>query len=83
MEIWFTHILLDFPAHRYNELFFPWALFLVPDILRITVIELNRAIPLYEVMWYIEDIILLVISLFLLRKIKKDSLIERWYDNVR
>ena len=78
-----THILLDFPAHRYNELFFPWALFLVPDILRITVIELNRAIPLYEIMWYIEDVILLAVSLFLLRKIKKDSLIQRWYDNVK
>ena len=79
----FTHILLDLPAHRYNEFFFPWALFLVPDILRITVIELNRAIPLYEIMWYIEDVILLAVSLFFLRKIKKDSLIERWYDNAK
>jgi len=76
----FTHILLDLPAHRYNELFFPWALFLVPDILRVTVFEFNRIIPLYELIWFIEDYILLGISLFLLRKIKKDGLIERWYN---
>ena len=76
-----THLLLDFPAHRYNELFFPWDLFLIPDFLLIPVIELNRTIPLYEIIWYIEDNILLVISLFLLRKIKKDKLIEKWYEN--
>lgn len=76
-----THILLDLPAHSYNELFFPWALFLVPDILLIPVFELNRPIPLYELIWSIEDYILIVISLFLLRKIKRDRLIEKWYDN--
>ena len=76
-----THLLLDLPAHRYNELFFPWDLFLIPDFLLIPVIELNRTIPLYEIIWYIEDNILLVISLFLLRKIKKDKLIEKWYEN--
>ena len=79
----FTHILLDLPAHRYNELFFPWALFLIPEILRVTVIELNRNIPLYELIWFIEDYILIGISLVLLRRIKKDGLIERWYNIVK
>ena len=69
------------PAHRYNELFFPWAIFLIPDILLVPVFELNRIIPLYEILWYIEDVILIGISLFLLRKIKKESLIEKWYEN--
>ena len=78
-----THLLLDLPAHRYNELFFPWALFLLPEILLVPVFELNRIIPLYELMWYIEDIILQAISLVLLRKIKKDGLIERWYAIVK
>jgi len=79
----FTHILLDLPAHRYNELFFPWALFLIPEILRVTVFEFNRIIPLYELIWFIEDYILIGISLVLLRKIKKDGLIERWYNVVK
>ena len=76
-----THLLLDLPAHRYIELFFPWAIFLIPDILLIPVFELNRIIPLYEILWYVEDVILMGISLFLLRKIKQESLIERWYEN--
>ena len=79
----FTHLIIDLPAHRYNELFFPWALFVNPEFLRVPVFELNRIIPLYEVIWYIEDIILLGISLVLLRKIKKDNLIERWYESVK
>jgi hypothetical protein len=69
------------PAHRYNEWFFPWAVFLNLEILLVPVIELNRTIPLYEILWYMEDVILLGISLFLLRKIKKDNLIEGWYEN--
>jgi len=76
-----THLILDLPAHRYNELFFPWAIFLIPDILLVPVFELHRIIPLYEILWYVEDVILIGISLFLLRKIKKESLIEKWYGN--
>ncbi|MHA2289117.1 MAG: DUF4184 family protein [Promethearchaeota archaeon] len=77
-----THLLLDLPAHKYNEFFFPWALFLVPDFLLIPVIELGISIHFYDFMWLIEDRILLGISIFLLGKIKKDKLIEKWYDNV-
>lgn len=78
-----THILLDLPAHRYNELFFPWTVFLVPDFLLIPVIEFNGNIPLYALVWLIEDRILLGISIFLLRKIKKDKLIEKWYSIIK
>ena len=75
-----THLLLDLPAHKYNELFFPWAIYLVPDVLLLPVIELYRSVPLYALVWLIEDRILMGFSIILLGKIKKDKLIEKWYD---
>ena len=89
-----THILIDLPAHESNALFFPWSVFLNPEFLFIIVIdfglepividrwEINSVITLFELLWYIEDIILLGSSLFLLRKIQKERMIQRWYDNV-
>lgn len=82
-----THLLLDLPAHKYNELYFPWAVFLVPEILLVTVIDFGLdstgfgIVKLYDLIWLIEDVIFLGISLKLLRKIKKESLIEKWYAN--
>ena len=88
-----THLLLDLPAHGIIELFFPWAVFTHPDFLFIIIFdfglpplvidrwEINSVITLFELIWYIEDVILMCISLFLLSKIKKERLIERWYDN--
>jgi len=63
-----THLLLDFPSHPYIELFYPWRIF-----------------PLYEyvwisgVIWIVEDIILFITSLYLLRTINKKDLIKSWY----
>ena len=63
-----THLLLDFPSHPYIELFYPLGIF-----------------PLYEFLWIsgviriVEDIILLITSLYLLRTIKKKDLIRNWY----
>jgi len=63
-----THLLLDFPSHPYIELFYPWGIF-----------------PLYEyvwisgVIWIVEDIILFITSLYLLRTINKKDLIKSWY----
>lgn len=86
-----THLLLDLPSHRYVELFFPWIIFLNFDFLLVIVIDfgiesivlelwgLNSIIALYELIYYIEDVLLIGISLFLLRKIKKRGLIERWH----
>ena len=88
-----THLLLDFPSHPSIELFFPWAVFSHPEFLFIVVFDfglppiiidrwqINSVITLFELIWYIEDTILLGISLFLLRKIKNESLMEKWYEN--
>jgi len=88
-----THLLLDFPSHPSIELFFPWAVFSHPEFLFIVVFDfglepiiidrwqINSVITLFELIWYIEDVILLGISLFLLRKIKKEHLIEKWHEN--
>lgn len=63
-----THILLDFPSHLHVELFYPWALFRLYEF---------PWIP--GVIWIIEDIILFVTSLYLLRRIKKKVLVRSWY----
>jgi len=88
-----THFLIDLPAHGIIELFFPWTVFSHPEFLFITIFDfglpplvidrwqINSVITLFELIWYIEDLILMVISLFLLRMIKKHKLIESWYSN--
>ena len=88
-----THLLLDLPSHKHIELFFPWAVLLNLDILLVTVIdfgiesivifkwEISIVITIYVLIAYIEDVILLSTSLFLLRKLKKLRLIEIWYAN--
>lgn len=88
-----THLLIDLPAHGVIELFFPWTVFWYPESFYIIVFDfglepivildrwqINSVITLFELLWYVEDTILLGISFFLLRKIKKERLIEKWYD---
>lgn len=87
-----THILLDLPAHGINELFFPWAVFLNPEFLFMPVFdfglpsiyidrwEIDSVITLFEMLWFVEDVILLSSSLYLLRKIKKGSMVKSWYE---
>jgi len=64
-----SHLLLDFPSHPSIELFYPWGIF-----------------PLYElvwvsgVVWTVENVICFLISLYLLRTIKKKELIKVWYN---
>jgi hypothetical protein len=82
-----THLILDLPSHGYVELFYPHIL-RVPDILWISLIDLgtisigvwqfNAVIRVYSIIWFIEDFILLIISLYLLRIIKKRDLIRSW-----
>ncbi|MFX0026988.1 MAG: DUF4184 family protein [Candidatus Hermodarchaeota archaeon] len=86
-----THLLFDLPSHGYIELFYPYIL-RVPDILWISLIDLgtlsigvwqfNAVVRVYSIIWYIEDFILLIISLYLLRFIKKHDLISKWDKNL-
>ena len=63
-----THILLDFPSHPYVELFYPW-----------TIIRLYEFLWISGVIWVVEDLILFITSLYLLRRIKKKDLIRSWH----
>jgi hypothetical protein len=84
-----THILIDLPAHSENMLFFPLVM-PNPDFLLYTLIDfgtiyigpirIDGAITVFGLIWNIEDIILLITSLYLLRYIKKRNLISEWYN---
>ena len=83
-----THLLLDLPAHEYIELFYPIIL-QNPDILLYSIVDfgpinigpmqIDRNLTVYQLIWFIETIITLVIALHLLRYIKKHNLIGKWY----
>jgi len=86
-----THLLIDLPSHPIIELFFPWSVFSYPESFFIIIFDfglepiyidrwqINSVITVFELIWYIEDTLLLGISLFLLRKIKKERFIEKSY----
>jgi hypothetical protein len=63
-----THLLLDFPSHPFIELFYPWGIYPLYEIVWIS-----------GVVWTVEDIIFFMTSLYLLRTIKKKELIYTWY----
>jgi len=83
-----THLLLDLPSHKYIELFFP-IIIQSPDILLYSIVDfgpiyigpilIDRNLTVFRLIWIIEDTITLVISLYLLRYIKKHNLISKWY----
>ncbi|MFW9948040.1 MAG: hypothetical protein ACFFDX_14545 [Candidatus Odinarchaeota archaeon] len=83
--------LFDLPAHSGITLFYPW-IFSVPNILLITVIDFgtinigiwkyDASYKIYNVIWHIENAILFIISLYLLRSIKKRDLIRIWDENI-
>ena len=84
----FTHLLLDLFAHATIELFFPIIL-QSPDVLLYPIIDLDPVyfremlidvdLTVYRLIWSIETLITLVISLYLLRYMKKHKLISKWY----
>ena len=84
----FTHLLLDLFAHATIELFFPIIL-QSPDVLLYPIIDLDPIyfremliavdLTVYRLIWSIETLTTLVISLYLLRYIKKHKLISEWY----
>ena len=83
-----THLFMDFPSHEYVELFFPIK-FRNFDILLYPIIDLDPIyfrgmlidvdLTVYRLIWSIETLITLVISLYLLRYMKKHKLISNWY----
>jgi hypothetical protein len=39
----------------------------------------NVSVEVYEIFWMIESLITFILSLYFLRYIKKNSLLEKWY----
>lgn len=79
----FTHILLDLPSHEYVELFFPFLLFKVPSILLYSIIQSQTYnLTIYELIWMIESLIALAFAIYFLRYIKKNDLINKWYEEI-
>lgn len=83
----FTHLILDLPSHQYIELFYPWVLLNYPDLFSIPLIIFKTInigpreilITQFTVIWIIEDIILVITALILLRYIKTHNLISKWH----
>ena len=76
-----THLLLDLPAHANVEFFFPWVIFQVPQLLLYSIWEWPYYnLTIYELLWTIESLITLVLTVYSFRYIKKNSLISKWYD---
>jgi membrane-bound metal-dependent hydrolase YbcI (DUF457 family) len=83
-----THLLLDLPSHQYVELFYPLNILESPEFLLTEVANytltirgsiVNVSIAVYEVLWMIESLITLIISLYFLRYIKINNLLVKWY----
>jgi len=84
-----THLLLDLPAHEYIQIFFP-LVFQSPDFLLYSIkdfgtfyigsIEIHADLTVYQLIWFIETLTMFVLSLYLLRYIKKHDLISKWYN---
>jgi hypothetical protein len=83
-----THLLLDLPAHEYIELFFP-LIYQNPDFLLYSIIDfgpitigsmqIERNLTVYQLIWTIETLITFILTIYLLRYIKKQNLISKWY----
>ena len=77
----FTHLLLDLPSHAYIEFFFPWVIFQSPELLLYSIWQWpNYNLTIFELFWIIESLITLALTVYLLRYIKKNNLISKWYD---
>ncbi|MFX0039980.1 MAG: DUF4184 family protein [Promethearchaeota archaeon] len=84
-----THLLLDLPAHEYIQIFFP-LIVQSPDFILYSIvnygtisigpIQFEADLTVYQLIWFIETIITLILALYLLRYIKKRNLISKWYE---
>jgi hypothetical protein len=79
----FTHLLLDLPAHKIVELFYPFAILQNPDFLLYSLTQWQSYnLTVYELIWIIETLIGLILAVYFFRYIKKKSLITKWYNQV-
>ncbi|MFX1419335.1 MAG: DUF4184 family protein [Promethearchaeota archaeon] len=87
-----THILLDFPAHKYIVILYPWFVGLNFEFLQYSFIDygiitvgpftFEANLTLYNLLWFVETIITFIIALCYLRYIKKHDLIRIWYEEI-
>ncbi|MFX1376161.1 MAG: DUF4184 family protein [Promethearchaeota archaeon] len=86
------HILLDWPAHRNVYLLYPWVVGPNFDFLLYSIVDygtftigsftFEANLTIYNLFWFLESIIALIISLLYLRHIKKKDLIRIWYEEL-
>jgi len=77
----FTHLLLDLPSHEYIELFFPWVILQNHQILLYSLVQWQSYnLTIFDLIWIIESLITLVITIYFFRYIKKNKLINKWYE---
>ncbi len=87
------HTLLDFPAHEYISISYPWFIGLNFESLRYSLINygiitvgpftFEANLTIYNLLWFLETIIGFVLSLYFLRFIKKHDLISKWYNETK
>ncbi|MHA1915906.1 MAG: DUF4184 family protein [Promethearchaeota archaeon] len=83
------HILLDWPSHAMMYLLHPWINWPNFDFLFYSLVDYGTVslgfltfeanLKLYNLLWIIETILALIISLYYLRYMKKHNLIRKWY----
>ena len=84
------HILFDWLSHKNVYILYPWIVgpnfdFLFYSIVNYGIITLGSFtfeanLTIYNLLWIVESIITLIISLCYLRHIKKNDLIRIWYE---
>lgn len=87
-----THLLLDLPSHGDVHIFAPWIIWQSPDFLLYSIADFgtisighyqyHAILTVYALVWQIETLVTIVISLYYLRLIKKQNLIKIWYEDV-
>lgn len=87
----FTHLLLDLPSHESIELFAPFFILKSPDFLLIPITHhgtfttpfgtIEATLTVYRLIWMLETLILILPTLYFLRYIKKENLMEDWNSN--
>ncbi|MHA2185134.1 MAG: DUF4184 family protein, partial [Promethearchaeota archaeon] len=86
-----THVLLDWPSHEFVQLFYPWAVFPNPDFLLYSIANYGTVsfgsysfeanLTIFNLLWFLETLVTIPIFFYYLRRIKKDNLIEKWYES--
>ena len=82
-----SHIILDMPSHEFSFLFHPFLIIQLPEPLLILLIDTRSMnipfrsgdmnIYVYVVIWWIESILCILISLYYVNKILKKPFVDR------